>query len=76
MEASPDVVKAYRRVKDLTPFAKFARPAGIAIDDEDRIIISETVAHGYRSTQRKGNMWSRNSTCCPILETKRADAGK
>ena len=43
VEANPDVVKAYRRVKDMTPVAKFARPVGIAIDDEDRIIISETV---------------------------------
>ena len=43
VEANPDVVKAYRRVKDLTPVGKFARPVGIAIDDKDRIIISETV---------------------------------
>lgn len=43
VNANPDVVKAFRRVKDLTPLARFARPVGITIDDEDRIIISETV---------------------------------
>ncbi len=43
VDANPDVVKAYRRVKDLTPLGKFARPVGIVVDDEDRIIVSETV---------------------------------
>ena len=41
VESNPDVVKAYRRVKDLTPLGRFARPLGIAVDEEDRIIITE-----------------------------------
>ena len=41
VEANPDVVKAYRRVKDTTPMARFERPVGIAVDDQDRIIVTE-----------------------------------
>jgi hypothetical protein len=35
-------VKAYRRVKDTTALARFQRPTGIAVDEQDRIIITET----------------------------------
>ena len=42
VESNPDVVKAYRRVKDRTPLGLFERPVGIAIDDEDRIIITDS----------------------------------
>jgi DNA-binding beta-propeller fold protein YncE len=42
VESNPDVVKAYRRVKDRTAIALLERPVGIAIDDEDRIIITES----------------------------------
>ena len=42
VESNPDVVKAYRRVEDLTPLYRFDRPTGIAIDDQDRIIVSDT----------------------------------
>ena len=41
VDSNPDVVKAYRRVRDLTPLGKFARPLGIAVDEEDRIIVTE-----------------------------------
>ena len=41
-ESNPDVIKAYRRVKDTTPMARFQRPTGIAVDDQDRIVITET----------------------------------
>ena len=43
VEANPDVVKAYRRLKDMTPVGRFARPVSIAVDSEDRVIISETI---------------------------------
>jgi len=42
IDANPDVVKAYRRVKDLTPLGKFERPVGIAVDDRDRIIVTDS----------------------------------
>ena len=43
VEANPDVVKAYRRLKDMTPVGRFARPVSILVDSEDRVIISETI---------------------------------
>ena len=42
VEANPDVVKAYRRVEDKTPLGLFERPVGIAVDDEDRIIVTDS----------------------------------
>ena len=42
VESNPDAIKAYRRVKDTTPMARFQRPTGIAIDENDRIIVTET----------------------------------
>ena len=43
VEANPDVVKAYRRLKDMSPVGRFARPVSILVDAEDRVIISETI---------------------------------
>lgn len=42
VESNPDVVKAYRRVKDTRPLGLFERPTGIAIDEEDRLIITDS----------------------------------
>jgi DNA-binding beta-propeller fold protein YncE len=42
VESNPDVVKAYRRVKDRTPLGLFERPVGIAVDEEDRIIVTDS----------------------------------
>ena len=42
VESNPDVVKAYRRVKDTRPLGLFNRPVGIAVDEEDRIIITDS----------------------------------
>ena len=42
VESNPDVIKAYRRVEDLTPLYRFDRPTGIAIDDQDRIIVTDS----------------------------------
>ena len=42
VESNPDAVKAYRRVRDLTPLGKFERPLGIAVDEQDRIIITDS----------------------------------
>ena len=42
VEANPDSVKAYRRVKDKTSLALFNRPVGISVDDQDRIIITDS----------------------------------
>ena len=41
VEANPDAMKAYRRVEDLTPLGRFDRPTGIAVDEQDRIIVTE-----------------------------------
>ena len=43
MDANPDAVKAYRRVKDTSQVARFHRPVGIAVDEQDRIIITDTI---------------------------------
>ena len=40
--ANPDGEKAFRRVKDLTPLGKFERPVGIAVDAQDRIIVTDS----------------------------------
>ena len=42
VNAQLDVQRAYRRVKDLTPLGLFNRPVGIAIDDQDRIIVTDS----------------------------------
>ena len=42
VEANPDVVKAYRRVQDRRPLGRFERPVGIAVDEQDRIIITDS----------------------------------
>lgn len=42
VESNPDVVKAYRRVKDTRPLGLFERPVGLAVDEEDRIIITDS----------------------------------
>ena len=42
VESNPDVVKAYRRVEDMTPLYRFDRPTGIDIDEDDRIVVSDT----------------------------------
>jgi hypothetical protein len=44
MDANPDYVKAYQRIdpKELVRLGHFERPRGIAIDDEDRIVITDS----------------------------------
>ena len=42
VEANPDVTKAYRRVEDITPLGRFNRPVGIAVDEQDRIIVTDS----------------------------------
>ena len=42
VQSNPDALKAYRRVEDTTPLARFERPTSIAIDEQGRIIISES----------------------------------
>ena len=42
MDANPDVIKAYRRVEDVSLLARFDRPCGIKIDDQDRIIVVDS----------------------------------
>ena len=42
IDANPDAVKAYRRVEDLRPLGKFDRPRGIAVDDKDRILVTDS----------------------------------
>ena len=42
VDANPDVAKAFRRVNDMTPLRLFQRPTGIAVDEHNRIIITET----------------------------------
>ena len=42
INSNPDAQKAYRRVKDRTSLGLFERPVGIAIDSDDRIIITDS----------------------------------
>ena len=42
VESNPDVVKAYRRVKDTRPLGLFERPGGLAVDENDNIIITDS----------------------------------
>ena len=42
INANPDAQRAYRRVKDRTSLGLFQRPVGIAIDDQDRIIVTDS----------------------------------
>ena len=42
VQSNPDALKAYRRVEDTTPLARFERPTSVAIDKDNRIIISES----------------------------------
>jgi len=55
VDANPDVTKAFRRVKDMSPLGKFARPVGILVDDEDRVIISETVRSRLQVYEKEKN---------------------
>ena len=43
VNSNPDVQGAYRRVKDRTPLGLFNRPVGVAIDEQDRIIVTDSV---------------------------------
>ena len=66
VETNPDVVKAYRRVKDKSLLARFDGARGIAIDDQDRIIITESptaISQGSRCTLKSRVTWSPSSTC-------------
>ena len=42
VESNPDVVKAYRRVKDKSAIGLFNRPVGIAIDQNDNLIVTDS----------------------------------
>ena len=53
VDANPDVVKAYRRVEDKTPMARFDRPVGIAVDDRDRIVVVDVNRHRIQVYQKE-----------------------
>ena len=42
VDASEDITKAYKRVDDLEPMARFDRPRGIKIDASDRIYVVDS----------------------------------
>ena len=42
MARDPETIKAFRRVKDVSHMGLFARPVGIEVDAQDRIIICDT----------------------------------
>jgi DNA-binding beta-propeller fold protein YncE len=42
VESNPDTAKAFRRVKDLTPLGWFNRPVGITVDEQDRVIVTDS----------------------------------
>ena len=41
LENNPDTVRGYRMVRDLTVMGRFDRPVGIAVDKQDRIVITD-----------------------------------
>ena len=43
LEVSPAMVKALDRVEDLTSLARFDHPRGIAVDEQDRVIITDSM---------------------------------
>ena len=45
MDSNPDYVKAYQRVDpvELVSLGRFRRPAGIVIDDDDRIVVTDAM---------------------------------
>ena len=55
VESNPDVVKAYRRVRDRSPLGKFNRPVGIEIDEQDRIIVSDSTRGRLQVYQKETN---------------------
>ena len=42
VETDAPVVEAYRRIEDLTPLGRFRRPVGITVDEQDRIIVTDS----------------------------------
>jgi DNA-binding beta-propeller fold protein YncE len=42
VEADSPVMDAYRRIEDLTPLGRFRRPVGIVVDEQDRIIVTDS----------------------------------
>jgi DNA-binding beta-propeller fold protein YncE len=42
VEADAPVVDAYRRIEDLTPLGRFRRPVSISVDEQDRIIVTDS----------------------------------
>ena len=55
VQSNPDALKAYRRVEDTTPLARFERPTSVAIDKEDRIIISESTRGRLQIYEKEKN---------------------
>ena len=45
VQSNPEVVKAYRRVHDRSIMGRFNRPRGIAVDEQDRIIVVDSNRH-------------------------------
>ena len=47
MDSNPDYVKAFQRVDpvDLVDLGRFQRPGGIAIDGEDRILVTAGIRY-------------------------------
>ncbi len=41
VENEPEMVAAHKRVTDYTPMGRFRRPVGIAVDDQDRVIVTD-----------------------------------
>ena len=65
VEANPDVIKAYRRVQDITPLGRFNRPRGIAIDEQDRIVVTDTTPGRLQVYTKERDYMDPNSTCSP-----------
>ena len=55
VDANPDVIKAYRRVDDKTPLGRFERPVGLAIDEKDRLIVTDSTRGRIQIYQKESN---------------------
>jgi hypothetical protein len=52
IDANPDMMKAYRRARNLEPLSRFCFPTAVDFDPKtDRIIVADSQRNAFRSTQ-------------------------
>ena len=67
VESNPDVVKAYRRVKDTRPLGLFNRPVGIAVDEERPHHHHGQHARSLAGLRKREGLYGPRSSTCSSL---------